>query len=74
MTEQPKVHGRAKPLLQHLCCRFRGRAKPWAFFLAVAMTGTAGISVARADEAQAKSLLKAMSDYLAAQKAIIVRL
>ena len=28
------------------------------------------VSVARADEAQAKSLFKAMSDYLAAQKAI----
>ena len=28
------------------------------------------MSVARADEAQAKSLLKAMSDYLAAQKTI----
>jgi len=34
------------------------------------MTGAASISVARADEAQAKSLLRAMSDYLAAQKAI----
>jgi len=30
----------------------------------------ASVSLARADEAQAKSLLKAMSDYLAAQKAI----
>jgi len=34
------------------------------------MTVTANIPVAHADEAQAKSLLKAMSDYLAAQKAI----
>jgi len=30
----------------------------------------ASVSLARADEAQAKSLLKGMSDYLAAQKAI----
>ena len=34
------------------------------------MIGTVGISGARADETQAKSLLKAMSDYLAGQKAI----
>ena len=41
-----------------------------AIALAVAAAGIASMSVARADEAQAKSLLKAMSDYLAAQKAI----
>ena len=46
-------------------------AKTWLFILAVAaMAGTTSISAARADEAQAKSLFKAMSDYLAAQKAI----
>jgi hypothetical protein len=45
-------------------------AKMWAIVLAVAVAGMASISIARADEAQAKSLLKAMSDYLAAQKAI----
>ena len=45
-------------------------AKMLASVLAVAVAGMASISVARADEAQAKSLLKAMSDYLAAQKAI----
>ena len=46
-------------------------AKPWVFILAVvAMAGTASFSAARADEAQAKSLFKAMSDYLAAQQAI----
>ena len=45
-------------------------AKMWASVLAVAVAGMASISVARADEAQAKSLLKAMSDYLAAQKAM----
>jgi hypothetical protein len=45
-------------------------AKMSAIVLAVAIAGTASISAAHADEAQAKSLLKAMSDYLAAQKAI----
>src|SRR5690348_2005813 len=38
--------------------------------LAVAAAGVASMSVARADEAQARSLLKAMSDYLGAQKTI----
>jgi hypothetical protein len=41
-----------------------------AIVLALAVAGMASVSVARADETQAKSLLKAMSDYLAAQKAI----
>jgi hypothetical protein len=51
--------------------KFARNAKTWVAALAVMMTaGGAGISAARADEAQAKSLLKAMSDYLAAQKAI----
>src|SRR5437870_12143507 len=45
-------------------------AKIWAVVLAAATAGMASISVARADEAQARSLLKAMSDYLAAQKTI----
>jgi hypothetical protein len=45
-------------------------AKMWAIVLAVALAGIASMSIARADEAQAKSLFKAMSDYLAAQKAI----
>ena len=45
-------------------------AKISVIVLAVAVAGMASISVARADEAQAKSLLKAMSDYLGAQKAI----
>jgi hypothetical protein len=45
-------------------------AKMSAILLAVAIAGTASLSVARADEAQAKSLFKAMSDYLAGQKAI----
>jgi len=70
MKEHSKKKHRTNPLPRHHCGRFTGSAKRWAFLLAVAVTGTASISVARADEAQAKSLLKAMSDYLAAQKAI----
>jgi hypothetical protein len=45
-------------------------AKISAIVLAVAIAGMASISAAHADEAQARSLLKAMSDYLAGQKAI----
>ena len=41
-----------------------------AIALAVVAAGMASMSVARADETQAKSLLKAMSDYLGAQKTI----
>ena len=44
--------------------------KLWIIAVAVAMAGVATIPVAHADEAQAKGLLKAMSDYLGAQKAI----
>ncbi len=47
-----------------------GSAKVWATVLAVAAAGIVSMSVARADEAQARSLLKAMSEYLAAQKTI----
>jgi hypothetical protein len=47
-----------------------GSTKICAIVLAVTAAGIASISVAHADEAQAKSLLKAMSDYLAAQKTI----
>src|SRR6516162_2419542 len=43
----------------------------WAAVLTVVATaGVATISAGHADEANAKGLLKAMSDYLAAQKAI----
>src|SRR6516225_4762181 len=43
----------------------------WVAVLCVlAAAGTVNLSAGRADETQAKSLLKAMSDYLAAQKAI----
>ena len=46
-------------------------AKTWISVLAVAvMAGAASMSAARADDAQAKALFKAMSDYLAAQEAI----
>jgi hypothetical protein len=45
-------------------------AKMSAIVLAVAAAGMASMSVARADEAQARSLLKAMSDYLGVQKTI----
>ena len=45
--------------------------KKWAtVFAAVAMLGAADMAASRADEAQARSLLKAMSDYLGAQKAM----
>jgi hypothetical protein len=46
-------------------------AKMSAIVLAVAVAGLASVSVARADETQAKSLLKGMSDYLAAQRDIV---
>ena len=50
---------------------FMRSAKRWVFILAVAaMAAMPNISAARADDAQAKALFKAMSDYLAAQKAI----
>ena len=50
---------------------FTRSVNTWVFILAVvAMAGTTSSSAARADEAQAKTLFKAMSDYLAAQKAI----
>ena len=51
--------------------KFTRRAKTWVIILAVAaMAAMPNISTARADDAQAKALFKAMSDYLAAQKAI----
>ena len=51
--------------------KFARSLNTWVFILAVvAIAGTTSLSAARADEAQAKSLFKAMSDYLAAQKAI----
>ena len=51
--------------------KFTRSVNTWVFILGVvAMAGTTSVPVARADEAQAKSLFKSMSDYLAAQKAI----
>ena len=43
-------------------------SKVWTTVIAFAAIGSMSMAVARADEAQAKSLVKAMSDYLAAQK------
>ena len=55
----------------HTLVRVTKSARQWAAVLALlAAAGAANISAGRADEANAKSLLKAMSDYLAAQKAI----
>lgn len=51
---------------RHRCGRFMQSAKAWVVILVAALAGTA----AHANEADAKRLLKAMSDYLAAQKAI----
>jgi len=71
MTEQPKKKDGTNPLPRDRCRGSSGSARRWAFVLAlVAVAGTGGISVARADQAQAKSLFKAMSDYIGAQKAI----
>ena len=54
--------------------RFRTGSRTGPRLIAVlcllAAAGTANLSAGHADEANAKSLLKAMSDYLAAQKAI----
>ena len=55
----------------HTLVRVTKTARQWAAVLALlAAAGAANISAGRADEANAKSLLKAMSDYLAAQKAL----
>jgi hypothetical protein len=70
VTEQFETKDRTNPLPRDRRDRFTGSAHRWAFVLSLAVIGTTSISVARADEAQAKSLLKAMSDYLAGQKAI----
>ena len=48
----------------------RGAAKWIAILAMAAAAGAATTSAARADEANAKNLLKAMSDYMAAQKTI----
>jgi len=57
--------------MMHTLVRVTKSARQWAAVLALlAAAGAANISAGRADEANAKSLLKAMSDYLAAQKAL----
>lgn len=51
--------------------RLAGARRLWAAALSISMAvGLAGLPVAHADEAQARALFKAMSDYLAAQKSI----
>src|SRR5215472_7886249 len=57
--------------MMHTLVRVTKSARQWAAVLALlAVAGAANISAGRADEANAKSLLKTMSDYLAAQKTI----
>jgi hypothetical protein len=57
--------------MEYAQARFMRCAKSWTSILAAAaMVGAVCVSPANADEAQAKKLFKAMSDYLAAQKAI----
>jgi hypothetical protein len=56
--------------MQHMTEEFARKATTLAAVLAMALAGAAGISAARAGEADAKGLLKAMSDYLGSQKAI----
>jgi hypothetical protein len=55
---------------RYRCARAARRTPAWVSILAAALAGMAGISAGRADEADAKRLLKAMSDYLGAQKAM----
>jgi hypothetical protein len=55
--------------VQKALATWKEHAKAGAAVLAL-VAGMASMSAARADEAQAKALFKAMSDYLAAQKAI----
>jgi hypothetical protein len=57
--------------MKHTFRTFTKIAGTWSAFLAVVATaGITNISAARADATDAKNLLKAMSDYLAAQKVI----
>src|SRR5215831_9857827 len=57
--------------MQYSSTKVTGTATKWISVLALlGIAGIANISAGQADETNAKSLLKAMSDYLAAQKAI----
>jgi hypothetical protein len=59
------------PCMQYTLTKLTTTVKKWATVLAVVgMAGATTISAGQADQADAKRLLKAMSDYLAAQKAI----
>jgi hypothetical protein len=70
VTKQSEKKDRTNSLSSHRPRRFTADAKTWTIVLAVAIGAAASISDAHADQAQAKGLFKAMSDYLAAQKAI----
>ena len=70
MTEHFGKKARTNPSSRHRCAHFIRSAKAWVIILAGALAGVVGISAAQADEADAKRLLKAMSDYLGAQKTI----
>lgn len=61
---------RANLSSRHRGCHFTTSAKTWIILLIAALAGTAGISAGRADEADAKRLFRAMSDYLGTQQAI----
>jgi hypothetical protein len=61
--------------MHYIAKKFTADARTWAAVLTVAgAAGLAGMSASRADEAQAKSLFKAMSDYMAAQKVISIEI
>ena len=70
MTEQPGKKAWTKPPLLRRCAHFIRNAKAWVIILGAALAGMAGISAGQADQADAKRLLKAMSDYMGAQKTI----
>lgn len=55
---------------RRLIRHFTRSPKAWVIILTAAFAGMVGISAGRADEADAKRLFKAMSDYLAAQSAM----
>jgi hypothetical protein len=69
MTEQPKKKDRTNRLRRHRCSRLTGSAKGWALVLALAVTGTASISVPRADGAQAKGLFNEISGIFTVKEA-----
>ena len=57
--------------MRHIARSVARAAGKWSTVIAVVgMAGTANLLSGRAGEADAKTLLKAMSDYLAARKAI----